>query len=246
MKPFTIIQISDLHIAEEGEHPYEVDVRGNFLAVMDDLASQRMDLLVITGDLCYRAADERIYAWIRDKIDKLDIPYRVLPGNHDDPDMLAESFQGHTSLREDGIFFFEEFTGFGAFFMDSSTNTVPEKQLQWLAESGSGDRRRTLFFLHHPPALCGVPYMDNKYALENRDTVQAAFLTASRQPVVFCGHYHVPKICISRGMPIFLSPATFFQIDEDTEAFRPAHHMPGYRKTRIYGDKIESSVKYIV
>ena len=87
-----IVQLTDLHIGLENEDTYGVDVRHNFLQILDKAKAQRPDLLVISGDLCYRDGDARIYEWIKGHLDQSGLPYEVMSGNHDDPVLLARSF----------------------------------------------------------------------------------------------------------------------------------------------------------
>jgi 3',5'-cyclic-AMP phosphodiesterase len=246
MAKYIIAQISDLHIAGEGEMPYGVDVRKNFFGVLEDLARQSLDLLVVTGDLCLKDADAGTYGWIKEKIEKLNLPYRVIPGNHDDPVMMADIFAGHTDIRNEEVFYSLDLPGITAYFLDSSRNYLPQTQLDWLLERKRPGDNIEMFFMHHPPVLCGVPYMDNKYALENRKATCEALMQVSPHPIVFCGHYHVSRTVFVEGMRIFLSPACFFQIDENTDAFNPAHHMPAYRKISVSENRISTTVKYIV
>ena len=56
-----ILHLTDLHIGEEGEDTYGVDVRANFLDILSKIPLMQPDLLVVTGDLCFRDGQEKIY-----------------------------------------------------------------------------------------------------------------------------------------------------------------------------------------
>ena len=88
-----IVQLTDLHVGLEGEDTYGVDVRQNFLQILEKVKAETPDLLVISGDLCYHQGDAQIYEWIKGHLDQIDIPYEVMSGNHDDPQLLAKAFQ---------------------------------------------------------------------------------------------------------------------------------------------------------
>ena len=44
-----ILHLTDLHIGEEGEDTYGVDVRANFLDILSKIPLMQPDLLVVTG-----------------------------------------------------------------------------------------------------------------------------------------------------------------------------------------------------
>ena len=88
-----IIQLTDLHLDQEGEIPFEIDVRQNFLRLLDAALRLRPDHLVITGDLCYREGEEEIYQWLYEQLEAQPVPYHILPGNHDNTEMMAGEFK---------------------------------------------------------------------------------------------------------------------------------------------------------
>jgi 3',5'-cyclic AMP phosphodiesterase CpdA len=57
-----IAQITDLHIAQAAEKPFDVDVRGNFLKVLESVAIYDPDLIALTGDLTYHDGDSEACA----------------------------------------------------------------------------------------------------------------------------------------------------------------------------------------
>jgi Icc protein len=87
-----VIQITDLHIGQEGEDTYFVDVRENFRRIIAAVQERRPNYLVLSGDLCYSQGDLSIYAWVKEWVDQLKIPYEVIAGNHDDSKLLTEAF----------------------------------------------------------------------------------------------------------------------------------------------------------
>ena len=52
-----IIQITDLHIDEKGEFPFNINVRKNFTNILKRVRDLEPDHLVLTGDLCYRTGE---------------------------------------------------------------------------------------------------------------------------------------------------------------------------------------------
>ncbi|MDX1940283.1 MAG: metallophosphoesterase, partial [Saprospiraceae bacterium] len=87
-----IIQITDPHLGEVGEDTFEVDVRANFQNVLEAALRLHPDHLVLTGDLCFRHENADVYAWVKNLLDQLFLPYDLTSGNHDDSVQMAKSF----------------------------------------------------------------------------------------------------------------------------------------------------------
>src|ERR1051325_9473548 len=82
-RPFRVIQLSDMHIGLK-THPEGVAHTQQAIAIVNQL---RPDLVIVSGDLSENFPDARQEA--HDLLKGLQVPYRVVPGNHDvhDDDM---------------------------------------------------------------------------------------------------------------------------------------------------------------
>ncbi|MCP3928679.1 MAG: metallophosphoesterase [Bacteroidetes bacterium] len=240
-----IIQITDIHIGQEDEDTLQVDVRQNFKKALSAAAELAPDLLVITGDLCFREPAETIMYWVKDQIDAIKIPYYVIPGNHDDSKMLATCFGLKKELTaQNELFYKAEFQGLPLFFLDSSLGSLSKDQLKWLQEELSFLKQQALIFIHHPPCQAGVPYMDKKYAFQDPSQV-SAILKAHPFPIhLFCGHYHVDKIIRIGNICIHITPSCFFQIDMHSEDFKVDHYRSGFREIVIKKEVVLNAVVY--
>jgi DNA repair exonuclease SbcCD nuclease subunit len=89
---YHIAWISDIHIGSADQQPNGVDVRGNFTRALEDICRFDVDMLVLGGDLCLDSGERDAYLWISRELDRLNPARRivVLPGNHDDPEMMAQ------------------------------------------------------------------------------------------------------------------------------------------------------------
>lgn len=226
-----VIQITDIHIGTEGEPTRDVDVRGNFLTMLDMAAQWQPDYLVFSGDLCYSTADAATYKWIREQIEQLSLPYDVIPGNHDETALLARMFDREHLLLPDGAMAFERnMAGFSFLFLDTSVGVLSESQIEWLIPHLQKCVRPQVIFMHHPPLKAGVPFMDNKYPLRQPEHFLEVVATRTSQPVhVFCGHYHVEKTIHAGHLHVHITPSTFFQIDSWRKDFGIDHYRPGMR-----------------
>jgi Icc protein len=97
-----IIQLTDLHIGKENEKPYDVDVRQNFLDILEQLNKEKFDLLVISGDLCFRDPDQEIYDWIHQQLSRYSFYAIIISGNHDSNEMINATY--HASERSTHYF----------------------------------------------------------------------------------------------------------------------------------------------
>ncbi|MEO1514048.1 MAG: metallophosphoesterase [Bacteroidota bacterium] len=240
-----IIQITDLHIDLAGAMPFEIDVRDNFKRVLDEVLLLRPDHLVITGDLCYRDGDAKIYEWIYDQMDQQPVPYDVLAGNHDDSSTMARVF-GKAHMLNDGEYYYaKKLKKFHCLFLDSARGSHSLVQLKWLERQLRQADAPVLIFMHHPPTKAGVPFMDNKYPLQDIEAVQKVFFEHPHPISVFCGHYHVEKTIAIQNVCVQITPSCFFQIDQQEEDFKVDHHRIAYRIIDLDKDCIQSTVRYL-
>jgi len=240
-----ILQINDLHVAKEGEESFGVDVRNNFLRIVERLKAARADLLVINGDLCFRDGEREIYEWIKQHLSEIDLPIAYTSGNHDDPALMAKVFNLNGSLKEKELYYARKIDGQTCLFLDTTTRIVSEEQLQWLARELDKASDRVFVFMHHPPLFAGVPYMDNNHALINMEPIQELFNSFPGQVYVFCGHYHVDKVVQRKNITVYITPACFFQIDQHEEKFKVDHYRIGYREINWKNCALMSTVHYL-
>ncbi|MCB0520959.1 MAG: metallophosphoesterase [Lewinellaceae bacterium] len=241
-----IVQITDLHIANEGTETFGVDVRQNFLDVLKAAKELLPDLLVLSGDLCYDTGDQHIYQWIKARLDFLKIPYTVISGNHDEPGLLAKTFDMEHMLVGDELYFKRAFGKHVILFLETSKGIVSEGQLEWLSHELDHLSNDVVIFMHHPPLIGGVPHMDINYPLQNMEEVQRLFNGFPHHISIFCGHYHVEKVVCSGNLTVHITPSTYFQMDWHQENFKVDHYQVALREIVIRENgTVESTVIYL-
>lgn len=240
-----IAHLTDLHIGEEGEQPFEVNVRAHFLKVLDAIRALRVDHIIITGDLCLRSGERHIYEWIKTQLASLGIPYDVISGNHDTPALLAQAFGLGAYVQSEALYFSKTIEAVPAIYLDTTPGELSAEQQAWLRDQLAALNSEVLVFMHHPPLAAGVPYMDNNYPLQNREAVKAIFFAHSHPVTVFCGHYHVEKTIRQQNLMVYITPATYFQIDQFQADFAVDHQRPGFRIIDLEEDKIRHTVRYL-
>ena len=99
-----LAQISDLHVRPAGERYKDaVDSNRMFADAVAHLnrLDPRPDLVLITGDLVDEGLEAQ-YASLRTLLAGLELPYLLMPGNHDDRERLALFFSEHAYLPANG------------------------------------------------------------------------------------------------------------------------------------------------
>jgi Icc protein len=243
MSSFRICQITDIHITLKSDKTIDgIDVIANFENILKEITHYAPDLIVLTGDLCFTKNDRKVYHFVKEKLDLTGIPYSVMVGNHDKSAPLAEAFS--YELTENGSLYYKQDVGnYRLIFTDSSRHKISSEQLEFLQDDLKTELQPVLF-IHHPPAIAGVPFMDRKYPLINMDDVQSVLSRYKGKIPVFCGHYHHHKEFSLGNLDIFLTPSSYFQISEKSIHFKVASKKAGWR-TITLSDKIDTEVFYL-
>ncbi len=240
-----IVQITDLHIGLAGEDTFGVDVRANFSHILSAIQKQAVDHLVLTGDLCYQNPDPNIFQYVKDKLDATGIPYSLIAGNHDNSVQLAHAFNLKDRLKGQELYYRLEVDGLPILHLDSAAGQLSNQQKDWLKQELTKIKEDQIIFIHHPPLLANVPYMDNNHALKDRAELQQILANAAGEVHLFCGHYHIAK-SIHRGpLHVHIAPSCFFQIDDSQQDFAVDHHRIAYRDIRWDGQLLEEKLVWL-
>ncbi len=247
-----IAQLSDIHIDAAGETPQGIDVRKNFIRILDRIKEDNVDLLVVTGDLCYQTPAVEIYHYINEEISTRigAIPIKYIPGNHDDSNMLATHLGAADELKGDELYFTYRINGDNRvyIFLDTARGSCSDVQMDWLKKQifDQKDNAIVVIFMHHPPVIGGVLHMDNRHAMKGKRSFQSLLETyEDHRFEIFCGHYHNERTISAKNWSVHICPSTFLQIDHRIEAFRVLHHRPGYRIIDINRDSLQFFTVYL-
>ncbi len=243
--PMKIVQITDLHIGLEGEDTLGIDVKANLERLLGKVRQLGPDLLVVSGDLCFRDPHLDIYQWVKPRLDALGIPYELISGNHDDPVQLARVFEKTAYVHKGELFFSLPQGKRDILFLDTTYGKVSLDQLRWLERALRKQPGEVLLFMHHPPLFGGVPHMDNQYALQNQEAFAKVVHLHPHQVHIFCGHYHVDKVLHRGNMTVYITPSSFFQIDQHQEDFAIDHKRPGLREIIVDDRGFRTSTFYV-
>ena len=223
-RPFRLIQLSDLHIGLRSHPEGEAHTR-QAIAIVNQL---KPDLVIVSGDMSENYPEARQRAF--DLLKGLQVPYRVVPGNHDvhDDDMSA-----HRAMWGDDYYSFEA-GGFRFIALNSqlmgnydkfdAPQPVPnrgkaaqqsEEMFEWLASLVPSDKP-TFVFQHIPITTDGAP--DDKPYWGVHDPYRKKEIEQLKRLHVkemFAGHWHNPHTKNVEGMTVHIAPAVNYGIRTD-------------------------------
>lgn len=207
-----IAQISDLHITAPGTLCYgRVDTAAALKQTIGTLnrMAPRPALVVITGDIA-NSGLPREYTHAKALLGALEIPYALIPGNHDRRAPFSGAFTGGAPPAP-----LNASRSVGALDILLINSTVPgashgalaPETLSWLAhELGSSASRPALLFLHHPPFDSGIDYMD-AIKLREPDALAALLRRHPRALLLAAGHVHRAAQSTFAGVSATICPA---------------------------------------
>ena len=187
-----------MHICQDGKYAYEVSdtLKGlkNFVRNLNK-HTFNIDMLCITGDLSDDGSISS-YEIVRENLSKLRIPYYLVPGNHDDKENMAAVFQDHKYLRnyvDNRILYSFLYKSIKIILLDSVSVGSPDGSLTdgvlSLLERELDPDYNTIIFLHQPPFLSGIGFMDNQSYL-NKNKFLNILEKTDNVMLVGCGHIH--------------------------------------------------------
>jgi len=239
--------ITDLHTGAQDDRPFGIDLRQNFLDVIEAVSDFELDIIIIGGDLCLKAHSDVVCKWQKVHFDALEIPYFIIAGNHDDSVRLQLIFDDLPSPIEGELYYRRIIDHKHFIFLDTSKGIMANGQKEWLRQQLASTHSDPIVVMHHPPMLMGVPHMDHNHAFRDRDEVLDILLSCTRNIDVFCGHYHVEKMVRLHNLTIHITPSCYFQIDPFEKEFAVDHTRIGFRILSFEAEeqKFESQVRYL-
>ena len=235
-----IAQISDLHIAGWNKKAYGIAPTAENLAHCVEHINQltpKPNLVLVTGDITY---DGRLEEAERaaSLLDKLQYPYYIVPGNHDDRSTLWSVFGKHgcPGTNKDFINYVLEGYDIRLIGMDSTCagpgGEICNKQIDWLDNQLSMERNKpTIIFMHHPPAKCGVLETDEDGFI-GADRLGNVIAQYNNILAILCGHIHLTSHLGWCGTVISTALGMGLQLVLDLTLKRPSEFTlepPGYQ-----------------
>lgn len=220
-----LVQISDTHLDKPGHYAYErYDTSASLhraIAMINAMTPQP-DLVLHTGDVTSHATAE-LYGFFRQMMSDLQVPWYVIPGNHDDRELLRAACADSDWMPQHG--------GFLHYVVD----TVPVRiiccdsvmageiegelcpaRLAWLADRlDAAPTQPTIIAMHHPPFASGMTGSSSK-GLACGGPELAALLRRHPQVIrLIAGHVHRPITTQFGGTIAVTAPTTCYPFGLD-------------------------------
>lgn len=236
--PLRLLQLTDLHLfGESNGQLLGITTRHSFEAVLDLAlsAQHRPDALVLSGDLVQDETPAG-YRYLREVLERTELPYYCVPGNHDDPALMAE-YLGSAAL---GSIALRRLAAWNLVFLDSSVpgedgGHLDTTQLAQLTELLSNDTAPTLIVLHHHPVAIQSAWMD-ALGVDNGFELLALCDQFAQIKGILFGHVHQTFSFQYAQCTILGTPSTCFQFMPGSRDFAIDARPPGYRELTLYPD----------
>lgn len=208
-----IAQMTDIHIGFEPEvRPEELN-RQRFRATLDRLLAQPStpDLLICSGDITDRG-DAESFERTAALLAECPFPVHVMVGNHDTREGLLHAFP--ETLQDEGFVqcAFER-EGLLIVLLDTLEigrhgGAFCEKRRDWLRGKLEANRQLpTVIFMHHPPVVAGIGWMDPSEDEPWIANLAAALDGMDQVVAIHCGHLHRQINTNFRGIPLSVTPS---------------------------------------
>ena len=235
-----IAQISDSHITRPGSKAYDIAPMADNLARVIGHINQlgpRPDVVVHSGDVTNAGSREEM-RHARQLLAGLAMPFYVVPGNHDNGQVLREVFGAeHCPAAEGGtIDYVIEGRPVRLFGMDSTCPGQPggeitAGQAAWLDDALAREPGKpAIIFMHHPPVKCGVLESDED-GFAGRGLLAEVVTKHAQIERIVCGHIHLLVHARWHGSVVTTAPAMGMRLGLDLTMQKAPEYLldaPGY------------------
>lgn len=251
-RPFTIAQLSDLHLT----HMVGTDASYHqFLACLNLALTHQPDFLLLTGDLVNDGQSSG-YDWLFDILMATGIPFACVAGNHDVTIEHGKSLPfdqrtfiaTHADTRLMDCTRLDLTNAWQILLLDSTKSGCIDghfsaTQLDWLSSTLAHAQKNTLIACHHPPILVGSAWID-AYMPDNAEAFWHVVQSYPHVVGVLCGHVHQAHHLTHQHAAIFTCPATSRQFLPFSHEFALDECPAGYRLIQLYNTAhLETDIK---
>jgi Icc protein len=207
-----LVHVSDVHATGGAPLYGVVDGIDRLTMVGQSITSMgvKPDAVLITGDLVQNGSpqgyDDLEFALVRLE-DACQAPVLLVPGNHDRLRDFVQLTQSRGVTRRVALLPHTRVA-----LLDSSSGSLGEEQLEWLAGVlASPYRSGTVIALHHPPVSSPLPALAGM-GLQDAAGLEAV-IASSDVRLIVAGHYHHALSARLGETPVWVGPALAYQQD---------------------------------
>lgn len=228
-----LLQVSDSHLhATPDSRMRGVRTQDTFLSVLDHVRKDARwppDAILVTGDIVQD--ESRVgYQRFREMLEVFDLPVFCIPGNHDDPVLMAEllmapPFQvcGDAKLGEWRILLLSTFR------KGEDAGAIGQDGLAALEESlAKCSDEHVLICMHHQPLPMGSAWLDG-VGLRDAQQFLETIDRHDRVRGVVWGHVHQASDRERNDVRFLSTPSTCSQFLPDSDYFALDSRPPGLR-----------------
>jgi Icc protein len=232
-----IVQLTDCHLPADRKQKYrDINPHENLNKLIDRIKAMNPDLLLATGDLS-EDGSRTSYLALRNYLKPLGIPILALPGNHDDPGLLAEIFPGSPvdtiRVSEHGPW---QIIRLNSCLPGRPEGRLSEKTLADLENFFWNNQQRPLLIaLHHQPVSIGSPWID-KYRLQDTEHFLQLIDRQTNVKAVVWGHVHQVFEAGRNGIAMLGSPSSAINGLTAAQKFTPDASGPAFRWLELKAD----------
>ncbi|MEZ5692456.1 MAG: phosphodiesterase [Altererythrobacter sp.] len=222
-----IAQMTDIHIGfDPAAKPEELN-RIRFRKTLDRLLAQpnAIDLLVLTGDLTDHG-DADSFEKTAALLETVPCPILPMVGNHDSREGLLHAFPD-TPTEGGFVHYVHEQDGLLLVMLDTLEpgrhgGAFCTARRDWLRRQLEAHPvTPTLIFMHHPPVVSGVDWMDPAPNEEWIANFAAAIDGHDQILAIHCGHLHRPLHTSFRGVLLGVTPSVAPLVSLDLRPIDP-------------------------
>lgn len=210
-----IAQMTDIHVGfAPDQKPEELNLT-RFRATLTRLMEgpNRPDLLVLSGDITDHG-DATSFAKTAQMLEGCPWPILPLVGNHDSRAGLLGAFP-QVQPAEGGFLHYVVEAGLGLRIICLDTledgrhgGAFCEARARWLAARlAEAPDQPTLIFMHHPPVVAGIDWMDPAPNEPWIGRLREVLTGQSQIQAIHCGHLHRQITTKFAGIPLSVTPS---------------------------------------
>lgn len=201
-----IAQLSDIHANGSEDALLRLD------RVLAWLEPMQPDAIIVSGDLA-EMSHEQNYGKIRARLEAVETPFFVVPGNVDDPAIMRRVFGDRFTWPDAGKLNCSagisrevrviglDVTVSGAHYGDAGPI------LDWLAAELNTGGPPALIFQHQHPFFCGIDGKDHNICHNQEALSQVIGKAKDTVLGLTCGHVHRPMFTCFAGLPATMAPS---------------------------------------
>ena len=240
-----LVQITDCHLgAEKNFILHGINTYESFSRVLHEISNKFLPSLIIASGDISSSGEGRSYQLFSDVMESSLIPYRWLPGNHDDflmmNNIIAQPFVRVEKQENWAI------VSLVSADPENISGVLAKEEIEQLRSSLNNCQNYfVLLFVHHHPVSINSRWLD-EHCISNNQQFEEILAQYDNIKAIFTGHVHQERTTTWNDLLVYNTPSTCFQFANEAEDFQLDKKAPGYRWIELYPDGLfDTGVNYL-